>query len=62
MASVPLVTEAWIRVNMEVDTTCIQQVAVPIRSVVSSACSTGSLRRRAARAVMKPPRRRPASE
>ena len=30
MASPPLVIEAWIRVNMAVETTCIQHVAVPM--------------------------------
>ncbi len=43
--SLPLVTEAWIRVNNAVETTCIQQLRVPTRSVVSSAYSTGRVRR-----------------
>jgi hypothetical protein len=62
MASPPRVTEAWMRVNIAVDTTCIQHVFVPRRSVVSSACKTGKVRSSAPRAAMKSRRRRDASQ
>lgn len=46
------------RVYSPVETTGIQQLTVPIRSVVSSACNTGRLASRPTSAAMKPPRRR----
>ncbi len=46
---------------MAVETTCIQHVLVPTRSVVSSAWATGSVRKKATSAAMKPRSRRDAS-
>jgi hypothetical protein len=49
------------RVNMAVETTCIQHVLVPSPSVVSSACSTGSVCMNATMAATKSRRRRDVS-